>query len=127
MKHNLRKNILSLFLVLIVFSHCASSFAAVPIGSNSGSIQDSQFQRDISCSSRSGNYLNFWIRNNGATSVTITINGTHERTIPPGGQGHIYATLGYFSRTYTCKAVPAGGSRLARMDIDWRFAWRDSQ
>ena len=144
MKHNMLRTVASLTLAVGVFTGCASAsevnttpsstadqsaitstISPLDIEHGNDTCNDVQFQRTVYASSRNGKYLNFWIKNNGINSVTITINDSGARTIEPGGQGHIYVTVGYLSRAYSCKAVPA--SNGGRINIEWKIAQRDSQ
>ena len=88
-----------------------------------GSVTGSAFETTKSLTSKNGKIVNFWIQNNGTTSVAITINGKEKRTIEPGAQGHISADVGYISKDYKFKAVPVpnGGD----IDIDYKIAQRD--
>lgn len=88
-----------------------------------GSATGSAFEMTKSLTSKNGKTVNFWIRNNGTTSVAITINGKGGRTIKPGTEGHISADVGYFTKDYTFKASPTpnGGD----IDIEYRIAQRD--
>lgn len=90
-----------------------------------GSITGSAFETTKSLTSKNGKIVNFWIQNNGTTSVAITINGKEKRTIEPGAQGHISTDVGYISKDYKCKAVPVpnGGD----IDIDYKIAQRDKR
>ena len=90
-----------------------------------GSVTGSAFETTKSLTSKNGKIVNFWIQNNGTTSVAITINGKEKRTIEPGVQGHISADVGYISKDYKCKAVPVpnGGD----IDIDYKITQRDKR
>lgn len=88
-----------------------------------GCVTGFEFETTKALTSKNGKTVNFWIQNNGTTSVAITINGKGKRTIQPGAQGHISADVGYISKDYKFKAVPVpnGGD----IDIDYKIAQRD--
>ena len=130
---NLKRNILMLFMVSIVLLSSlpvlAEDFSGTRIITpfdmdvSSGSYYGTSFSTSYSLKKSNGENINFWIDNKGNTSVVITINGEQARTIRPGQNGHITAKAGFFSKTYTFKAVPtpSGGN----IDIDYRIAQRD--
>ena len=88
-----------------------------------GSAAGAAFEKTAALIDSNGKTVNFWIRNNGTTSVAITINGKGSRTIKPGTEGHISADVGYFTKDYTFKAAPTpnGGD----IDIEYKIAQRD--
>lgn len=88
-----------------------------------GSAAGAAFEKTAVLTDSNGKTVNFWIRNNGTTSVAITINGKGSRTIKPGTEGHISADVGYFTKDYTFKASPTpnGGD----IDIEYKIAQRD--
>ena len=89
----------------------------------SGKYSGTEFQATYTLKKSNGTNVNFWVKNNGKVSVQITINGKEARTLAPGEQGHITATVGFFSSDYKFKAVPTpnGGT----IDIDYKIAQRD--
>lgn len=89
----------------------------------SGSYSGTEFQAKYSLKSKNGSKVNFWISNNGNVDVKITINGSNARTLSPGENGHISASVGYFSSDYEFKAVPTpnGGN----IKIDYNIAQRE--
>lgn len=88
-----------------------------------GSAAGAAFEKTAVLTDSNGKMVNFWIRNNGTTSVAITINGKDKRIIKPGTEGHISADVGYFTKDYTFKASPTpnGGD----IDIEYKIAQRD--
>lgn len=88
-----------------------------------GSAAGAAFEKTAVLTDSNGKIVNFWIRNNGTTSVAMTINGKDKRIIKPGTEGHISADVGYFTKDYTFKASPTpnGGD----IDIEYKIAQRD--
>lgn len=88
-----------------------------------GSYCGTEFQATYSLKSKNGRNVNFWISNKGSVDVKITINGSNSRILSPGENGHISASVGYFSSDFEFKAVPSpnGGT----IDIDYNIAQRD--
>lgn len=89
----------------------------------SGSYRGTEFQSTYSLKKKNGKKVNFWISNNGKVNVKITINGSHSRILKPGENGHISASVGYFSGDYKFKAVPSPNGGV--IDIDYSIAQRD--
>lgn len=88
-----------------------------------GSAAGAAFEKTAVLTDSNGKIVNFWIRNNGTTSVAMTINGKDKRIIKPGTEGHISADVGYFTKDYTFKASPTpnGGD----IDIEYKIAQQD--
>lgn len=80
--------------------------------------------RTYECQKVDGKYVNFYVHNTGACSVTININGSYARTIEPGSAGHVRAPISttILSQSMTLECVSADGSD---MDIYWKAAQRD--
>lgn len=94
-------------------------------------ITNGNYSGDVAYSStwtldrNNGKYLNFYVENNGTSSVTLTINGSGARTLAPGQSGHIYRTVNSTSQTFTvrCAATVSGNA----IDIFYALAQRDTQ
>ena len=144
MKNNAIKTAVALTLAVGTLATCACASAASTAATNStesqaisapitpfdmqvdsGTYSGTQFNQSYALTSRNGKYLNFWVKNNGSKSVTITIDGTNARTLAAGEQGHISKTLGILTQSHTCKAVSStnGGT----INIEFRIAQRDNQ
>ena len=82
-----------------------------------------EFSRTYNCLKKNGAYLNFYVVNNGAGPVYITINGSYGRTIPAGSGGHICApvTATLFAQSMTVRCVTASGDNIS---IEWKVAQR---
>lgn len=92
---------------------------------DSGSQSGTEFQDSHSLKQSDGAKVNFWINNTGSVAVKITINGEHERIIPPGANGHISASVAAPDKTYKFKAVPTPNG--GKISIDFRIAQRDEE
>ena len=87
-----------------------------------GSASQGQFQAVRTLSIDHGSRVNFWIRNNGAVPVEITIDRTRARVIQPGAEGHISADIDFSRRDYTFRARTETDS--GKIDIDYKIAQR---
>lgn len=82
-----------------------------------------QWSDDWDLKKSNGATVNFWIENTGTVDVVITINGKNSRTIEPGKDGHISASVGTFSSKYKFKAVPSPNG--GKISIKYSIAQRD--
>lgn len=82
------------------------------------------FTATYSCRKVEGKRVNFYVENRGTEDVILTINGSYSRILPPGGSGHISATISstIVAQSMTLKCVSADGGDL---DIYWKAAQRN--
>ena len=68
--------------------------------------------------------INFWVKNNSQVSVRISIDDKTHKTLAPGEDGHINASLSFFKTTYNFRigATPNGGD----IDIEYEISLLDS-
>lgn len=82
------------------------------------------FTSTYSCRKIEGKRVNFYVENYGTEDVILTINGSYSRILPPGGSGHISATISssIVAQTMTLKCTSADGGQL---NIYWKAAQRN--
>lgn len=92
-------------------------------GTVSGGASGTIFETNYSLENIYGNKVNFWIQNNGQTSVSISINGQNARLIPPAGQGNVTAQVGAVKSQYSFQAVSVPGGQ--RINIQYKIAQKN--
>lgn len=122
---------------MAVIPACATDAAAIPnqaVSSESSEIMPldlelahgdisnaTDWEKAITLSKANGDHVNFYIENNGNTSITISINGSNKKEIAAGENGFVTATVSS-TKSYIFRAVPTTSGKISfHYDLAQRF------
>ena len=70
------------------------------------------WEKTITLAKPNGDHANFYIENNGDTSITISINGSYQKEIAAGENGFVTATVSS-TKSYVFRAVPSTSGKIS--------------